>query len=158
MVFVTAMGFVHVKEDAEDLVQEVFIKVFRNIRNFSGDSEFSTWLYRITINTCINYLNKKKRSEILLRSGDLFMGLINRVEDKNNPETEVIENEISISIKNAIGSLSKKQKTAFVLSKYDELSQKQISEIMNISEGAVEQHLQRAKKNLQIKLASIVGK
>ena len=156
MVFVTAMGFVHVKEDAEDLVQEVFVKVFKNFQDFKGDAEFSTWLYRITVNACINFLNKKKRTDLLLRTGDLFLSLINKADD--NPEKEMLETEMSEAIKTAIGTLSNKQKTAFVLSKYDELSQKRIAEIMNISEGAVEQHLQRAKKNLQKKLGSLVGK
>lgn len=68
------------------------------------------------------------------------------------------ENERERQIRNAIDSLSDKQRTAFVLSRYDELPQKEIAQIMNISEGAVEQHLQRAKINLQKKLASLVGK
>ena len=157
MVFVTAIGFVYVKEDAEDLTQDVFVKVFDSIQQFSGDSQFSTWLYRITVNTCINFINKKKRSDLLLRTTDFFLDLVNLSTDSKNPEQELVETEMSETIRKAIDSLSNKQKTAFVLSKYDELSQKEIAEIMNISEGAVEQHLQRAKKNLQKKLGTLVG-
>lgn len=157
LVFVTAMGFVHVKEDAEDLVQEVFVKVYRNIDQFSGDSEFSTWLYRITVNTCINFVNRKKRSGLLLNTIDFFTDLVNANSDTKNPEQELLQSEMARTIQKAIDSLSKKQKIAFVLSKYDDLPQKKIAEIMDISEGAVEQHLQRAKKNLQKKLQSLVG-
>jgi RNA polymerase sigma-70 factor (ECF subfamily) len=69
----------------------------------------------------------------------------------------MLEEERDRAVRRAIDSLSKKQRTALILQKYDELSQREIAEIMQISEGAVEQHLQRARQNLQKKLAPIVG-
>lgn len=71
-VFRVAMGFVHSKEDAEDITQEVFIKIYRSLPNFKGDSEFSTWLYRITVNMSINYLNRNRQNRLLQSLEDLF--------------------------------------------------------------------------------------
>ncbi|MDD3320540.1 MAG: RNA polymerase sigma factor [Paludibacter sp.] len=158
MVFRTVMGFVHSKEDAEDLTQDVFISIYQSLNRFQGDSEFSTWLYRIAVNTSINYVNKQNRRNLFQQVGDFFQNINSNENFEKNPEELTIEKEREHHIKKAIDSLSEKQRTAFVLSKYDNLSQKEIANIMNISEGAVEQHLQRAKKNLQQNLASLVGK
>lgn len=158
MVFRTAMGFLHHQEDAEDLTQEIFIRVYQSLDSYSGEAGFSTWLYRITVNHCLNFLRSRKRNSLFSFAEDLPGQLINKASEEVNPDEQLEENERERQIRNAIDSLSDKQRTAFVLSRYDELPQKEIAQIMNISEGAVEQHLQRAKINLQKKLSSLVGK
>jgi len=158
LVFRTAMGFLHQQEEAEDLTQDIFIRAWQSIDNYSGDAAFSTWLYKITVNQCLNHLRRKKRQEFFSFAEDLFDQLINKVSEEINPDAQVEENERDQQIKAAIDSLSEKQRTAFVLSRYEELPQKEIAHIMNTSEGAVEQHLQRARKSLQKKLAFLVGK
>jgi len=158
MVFRTALGFVHSKEDAEDLTQDVFISVFQSIRSFQGNSEFSTWLYRITVNTSINHLNRNKRKAFLQIAGDLLQNIFNKESGDNNPHQELEQTEQNRAIQKAIDSLPEKQRTAFVLSKYDDLTQKEIAAIMQSTEGSVEQLLQRAKTNLQKKLKPVVGK
>lgn len=158
LVFRTAMGFLHHQEDTEDLTQEIFIKAFQSIRNYSGEAAFSTWLYRITVNHCLNHLRSKKRRELLSFAEDIFLQLINKADDNNEPDKLLEEDERDQQIRSAIDSLSTKQRTAFILSKYEDLPQKEIARIMEISEGAVEQHLQRAKQKLQKKLAHLVGK
>lgn len=158
LVFRTAMGFLHHQEDAEDLTQEVFIKAYQSIDSYSGDAAFSTWLYRITVNHSLNYLRSKKKQEFFSFAGDLFLQLINKPSEESNPDEQIEESERERQIRAAIDSLSEKQRTAFVLSRYEELPQKEIAGIMNTSEGSVEQHLQRANKNLQKKLAHLVGK
>ncbi|NDP19730.1 MAG: RNA polymerase sigma factor [Paludibacter sp.] len=158
IVFRTIMGFVHSKEDAEDLTQDVFIAAYQSIQKYQGDAEFSTWLYRIAVNISINHVNKFNRRNVFQQVGDFIQNFGSNASNDRNPEEQTIENEKEKQIKNAIDTLTEKQRTSFILSKYDDLSQKEIAEIMNISEGAVEQHLQRARKNLQQKLASLVGK
>ena len=158
IVFRTALGFVHIREDAEDLTQEVFIRVFQSLDSFRGNSEFSTWLYRITVNICLNHIDKSKSRGIFQFTEDMMQNLFNKAGENKNPVEELIEAERETAIRDAIDSLPEKQKTAFVLSKYDELSQKEIAQIMQISEGAVEQHLQRGKINLQKKLGQLIGK
>lgn len=157
-VFRMAMGFVHQREEAEDLTQEIFIKVYQQLSSFSGDAAFATWLFRVTVNTGINHVNRMKRRQWINLSAELFESVFNQGTDDQNPEQELISNERDAAVQKAIDSLGDKQKTAFVLSKYDEMSQSDIATIMEISEGAVEQHLQRAKKNLQKKLSRTVGK
>lgn len=158
IVFRTALGFVHIKEDAEDLTQEVFIRVFQSLDSFRGNAEFSTWLYRITVNICLNHLNKNRGRGIIQFAEDMMQSLFNKAGVNKNPVEELIEVERETAIRNAIDSLPEKQRTTFILSKYDELSQKEIAQIMQISEGAVEQHLQRGKINLQKKLRRLIGK
>jgi len=158
MVFRTAIGFVHSKEDAEDLTQDIFIRAFQSLSSFQGNSEFSTWLYRITINTSLNQVNRNKQRSFLQTSGDLLLNIFNKETEDKNPHQELEQTEMETAIRKAIDSLSEKQRTAFILSKYEDLPQKEIAEIMLSSEGSEEQLLQRAKTNLQKKLQSAVGK
>lgn len=158
MVFRTAMGFVHNKVDAEDLTQDVFISAFQSISSFQGNSEFLTWLYRITVNTSINHLNRNKHRAFLQTAGDLLQNLFNKESGDKNPHQVLEQSERDEAIRRAIDSLPIKQRTAFVLSKYDDLPQREIATIMQCSEGSVEQLLQRAKTNLQKKLTVLVGK
>ncbi len=147
-VFRTAMGFVHSKEDAEDITQEVFINVFQSLHKFKGDSEFSTWIYRITVNNSLNFINRNKKNWFLQSIDEIF----NKSDDNNTPLEDLEMKERDERIKKAIDSLPESQRTAFVLSKYEELSQREIAQIMKRTEGAIEQLLQRAKNNLQKKL------
>ena len=155
MVFRTAMGFVHSKEDAEDIAQDVFLKAYTSLASFQGTSEFSTWLYRIALNTSINFANKNKFKRFLVDMETAVFSLFHRVSEEENALSKMEEEERKQAIKKAMDGLNEKQRTAFVLSKYEDLSQKQIAEIMQLSEGAVEQFLQRAKSNLRKKLAHL---
>ena len=147
-VFRIVMGFVHQKEDAEDITQEVFIKAYQLLGCFSGQSSFYTWLYRIAIHTSLNAIQKKKRRNIWDRVTDLLqLPSANR-----NPEQLLQDKSEQEKIRIAIDSLPEKQRMAFILSKYEELAQREIARIMEISDGAVEQLLIRAKENLRKKL------
>jgi RNA polymerase sigma-70 factor, ECF subfamily len=159
MVFRTCMGFLHDKDDADDLTQEVFIQIYLSLNKFKGDSAFSTWIYRISVNASLNRVRKNTGSPILRRLDSLFVTgkerEISFVTDVNeDPENILIRLEKSKWVQNALDSLPENQRTAIVLSKYDELPQKEISEIMKITEGAVESLIQRAKANLKVKLSS----
>lgn len=153
-VFRTTMGFLHSKEDAEDVTQEIFIRIYQSLNTFQGESEFSTWLYSITVNMSLNFLRRNRRKS-MLQSLEPFFAL--RSEEKN-PLEELESAERDKRIRKAIDSLPEKQRMAFILSRYEVLPQKQIAAIMNRTEGAVEQLLQRAKENLQKKLNPTIGK
>ncbi len=157
-VFYVAMGFVHSREDAEDITQDVFIRVFHSLSSFKEKSLFSTWLYRITMNTSINHINKNKRRNFFTEAGDSLMNLFNRSNEERDAHEQLEASEIEKTIQKAIDELPINQRKAFILSKYEELSQREIAGIMETTEGAVEQLLVRARKNLQNKLAHIVGK
>ena len=157
-VFRTAIGFVHSKEEAEDLTQEVFLRAYRSWNTFRGDAEISTWLYRITINLCLNHIEQQKRRNFFQFTGDFLNDFFNHPSEEKNPHQLLEETELKKAIQKAVDTLPEKQRTAFVLSKYDDLSQQEIAAIMEITEGAVEQLLQRAKANLREKLNKNVGK
>jgi RNA polymerase sigma-70 factor, ECF subfamily len=155
IVFRVAMGFFHDREEAEDLTQEIFVKVWNSLGKFRGDSLFSTWLHRIAVNACLNHTRKNKTMDTRLESLSGTEGAFaTYLMGEDDPEDIIIKKENSQWLQNALDSLPENQQTAIVLSKYDDLPQREIAEIMNISEGAVEALLHRAKKNLREKLAS----
>lgn len=159
MVFRTCMGFLHDKDEADDLTQEVFIQTYQSLKSFKGDAAFSTWIYRIAVNASLNRVRKNSRSPILNRLDSLFgtgkeREISSVANDDEDPENILIRLEKSKWIQNALNSLPENQRTAIVLSKYDDLSQKEISKIMKVTEGAVESLIQRAKANLKVKLSS----
>ncbi len=158
MVFRTAMGFVHLKEDAEDLTQEVFLNAYSAWKTFRGDAEISTWLYRITVNICLTHVQRKSRKGIFQMTETALKYIFNKESEEKNPQQKLETNDKNKLIKEAIDSLPEKQRVAFILSKYDDLPQKRIANIMQVTEGAVEQLLQRAKNNLQKKLEQSIGK
>lgn len=153
----TCFGMVHNTEDAEDIAQEVFIEVFRSIHKFRADAKISTWLYRIAVNRSLNFIRDNKKSR-------WFQSFEDSVQDKNRelqnitsskadqPEFQLENKQRAILLHEAIDSLAQNQKVAFTLSKYEDLSSQEISEVMDLSVSSVESLLHRAKKNLQKKL------
>lgn len=93
MVFRIAVGFVHIREDAEDITQEVFIKIYQNQDKFRGESEISTWLYRITVNTSLNFIAQKKRRSFLQFGDELLKNLFGKADERKNPQQELEEAE-----------------------------------------------------------------
>jgi RNA polymerase sigma-70 factor (ECF subfamily) len=159
MVFRTCMGFLHNKDDADDLTQDIFIQAYQSLHSFKGEATFSTWIYRIAVNASLNRVRKSSGKPVISRLDSLFSPGKEKeisvpVFDAENPESILIREEHSKWVQDALDSLPENQRTAIVLSKYDDLSQKEIAEIMNTTEGAVEALIQRAKTNLRVKLSS----
>jgi RNA polymerase sigma-70 factor (ECF subfamily) len=154
------MGFLHNKEDADDLTQDVFIQTYQTLTAFKGDASFSTWIYRIAVNASLNGVRKSSKNKFLQRLENVFVSDKSReysfpTSDLENPENILIHAERNEWVEKALSSLPEKQRIAIVLSKYDDLSQKEIAEIMETTEGAVEALIQRAKSNLREKLSSL---
>lgn len=160
MVFRTCMGFLHNKEDADDLTQEVFMSAYQSLGKFKGDSSFSTWMYRIAVNASLNKVRKSSKHFFFQQLESVFSSDKKRdipISENENPEDILIRNEHREWVTKALNSLPESQRTAIVLSNYDDLPQKEIAEIMNTTEGAVEALLQRGKANLR-KILSVVQK
>ncbi|WP_340111535.1 RNA polymerase sigma factor [Maribellus mangrovi] len=153
----TCYGMLQIREDAEDVAQDVFIEVYRSVENFRADAKLSTWLYRIAVNRSLNHIrdNKKHRwfssfdSDVKAENKKLLQVESSRTDQ---PEFELENQQRSIILHEAINSLPENQKVAFSLSKYEELSYQEIAEVMELSISSVESLLFRAKKNLQKKL------
>lgn len=151
----TCLGMLHIREDAEDVAQEVFMEVFRSLPKFRKESKFSTWLYRIAINKSLNFLRKskiRKRIQTLDTSSSTKSPVARLAAQATNP-AEALENvEKSKILHNTLDSLPENQKVAFTLHNYEGLPYKEIAEIMKMSLSAVESLMYRAKMNLQKKL------
>lgn len=153
----TCYGMVHSREDAEDIAQDVFVEVYRNVDSFRADAKLSTWLYRIAVNRSLNHIRDNKKHK-------WFQSFESEVGDKNRqllqlesskadqPEYDLENKQRAILLHEAINTLPDNQRVAFTLSKYEELSYQEISEVMEMSVSSVESLLFRAKKNLQKKL------
>jgi RNA polymerase sigma-70 factor (ECF subfamily) len=153
----TCNGFIHNLNDAEDVAQEVFLEVYRSIHTFREEARLSTWLYRIAVNKSLNHLRKYKLKKNLESIESLFStstNMINEIRDNNTlpPDDRIEQNERAQILHKAIDSLSTNQRISFILNKYEDLSYKEIAEIMNTSLSAVESLIHRAKINLQKKL------
>lgn len=155
MVYNTAIGFLQNAEDAEDVAQEVFIQVFESVSSFKEESKLSTWIYRITVSKCLDHLRKKKRKKRFAFIQSLYGKTDNLIIDPPDffhPGIKAENKENAEALFKAMDKLPENQKAAFVLNKIENLSYREISEIMNSSESSVDSLLQRAKKNLQITL------
>lgn len=158
LVLNTCNGFLHNRQDAEDVAQEVFIEAYRSISKFREKSSLSTWLYRISVNKSLNYIRDNKKRKILrsidnpASGSDKESGF--QLEDPDPPYHDVddTENEKIELLHRSIATLPKNQKVAFTLSKFENLSYKQISEIMDLSLPSVEGLIHRAKRNLEKKI------
>jgi len=151
-------SYVRSRQDAEELAQDVFVKIWNQARSFKGRSKVSTWVFRIAVNLTINYLKRKK---IPLTSLDKPLSeegriMLEQVSGPKNLQSDFLLEQKALQsiIETAMENLPPAQKTAFILSKYEKHSYKEIAEIMNLSISAVESLLFRAKQNLRKSLQS----
>lgn len=161
MVINICMGFLHNRDEAKDLAQEVFIQAYLSIDKFREDASLSTWLYRITSNKALNHLRsnekrKNDRSINSLQTDNTYFDVIAGPE--TNSDYLMIEAERKRNLHMAIDALPENQKTAFVLSKYEDLSYKEIADVMELSVSSVESLLFRARKGLQKSLTDCYEK
>lgn len=147
MVVNICYGFIHDAAEAEDIAQDVFIQVYESLEKFRGDCKFSTWLYRIAVNRSINY-----RKSRLFRMKKVSLDICDCVDflaEDGLPQQMIEKEELMELLHHAVNSLPERQKTALVLNKYDELSYKEVAEVMGISVSSVESLLFRAKSRLE---------
>jgi len=145
-------------EDAGDITQEVFIRVFKSLRGFRGDSRFYTWLYRITVNSCINQLKSQKPTvplnncdESWERGKPAFGSSPNR-----GPLERLEEKELQRYVQNGINSLPSKYRSVIVLRDIQGLRYQEIAEILGCSLEAVRSCLYRARRELRKELEDIM--
>lgn len=132
-------------EDARDISQEVFIKVYRSLKKIRKISAFNLWLKRVTLNACTDYLRQKPNEKIIedtlyiekyYSNGDIPDGLVETLE-------------LNLMISKAVNRLPKKQRKVFILRHYNDMPLREIASILNCSLGTVKAHLFRAKNRLR---------
>ena len=147
------------RTDAEDLTQDVFLRVWKAAGTYKPDAKFTTWLYRIATNLCTNKQRAIRIRRLFARSysqeqrqdsKDSF--ITGEVAELLTPEDRLIDSEQSVQLLNVLNELPTSQRIAVVLKIYDEMSYQEIAQIMDRSVSAVDSLLIRAKKNLRKKL------
>lgn len=158
-VFNTVISYTKNQEDAEELHQDIFVTIFNTASSFRKDAKVSTWIYRIAVNKSLDFLRKKKS----LKRGGIFTSLYKKdsgdlaIESTDfiHPGIKMEQTENAQLLFRIIDAIPEKQKTAFILTQIEELSQKEAAEIMKTSRKAVESLLQRAKSNLKKELEKL---
>lgn len=135
------------RTSAEDITQETFVKIFKSIDDFDFKSDFSTWCYRIAVNTCYDHMRKQKRKNRYKRQMDTPEALVQR-EASPGPEKQLNQKEVNRLIEEKLHSLPGDLKTTFVLKTYERLSYRQIADIMQCKEGTVASRLSRARRRI----------
>jgi RNA polymerase sigma-70 factor (ECF subfamily) len=151
------MKFVRDSDDAKDVYQEVFIRVYRSLKNFEFRSEFSTWIFRITTNVCLTYKSRKKEQFMVplqeeFEEDNFQIRKFELISDEKSPEEESLSKDLQNFIGNAVDSLSERQRITFVLKHYEGYKIREIAEMLNCKEGTVKKYLFDAIKNLRKKL------
>lgn len=155
-----AKSFRNNDDDAKDIYQEVFLRVFRGLKNFQFKSEFSTWLFRIATNVCITYQSRKRQHDSI----DKEMG--NDEDDKTTfaehlpgelrADDTAVGSDLSKHINNALDTLPPQQRMAFTLKYYEEYKIKEIAEIMQCNEGTVKRYLFTATHKMRERLKRVM--
>ena len=146
--------------EAQDIAQESFIKAYRALPRFRGDSAFYTWLYRIAINTAKNHLVARSRrpsdNEIDIQDAEQFEGA-DRLKEHATPEHLLLTDEIATTISLAIEELPEELRTAISLREFEGLSYEEIAQTMVCPVGTVRSRIFRAREAIDKKLKSLVG-
>ena len=142
--------YIHVRnivlnhDDADDVLQNTFVKVFQNLKNFKGESKLFTWMYRIATNEALTFLNQKAR-----KSGISSVELQNKAIDNLKADVYFEGDEIQIKLQKAIAELPEKQQLVFKMKYFEDLKYEEISEILGTSVGALKASYHHAVKKIE---------
>lgn len=140
-------------DDANELAQEVFLKAFRSIKNFKGDCLFSTWIYRVTANVCLDELRRRKKKTVISLDEDIELkdGEVKRQipDDAPTPDIEAESNVIKNIVNESIRQLPDDYRNMIVLRDIQGFSYDEISKIVNCPEGTVKSRINRARQALK---------
>jgi RNA polymerase sigma-70 factor (ECF subfamily) len=157
-----ALSYTNHSEDAKDVYQEVFIRVFRALPGFRFESKFSTWLHKITTNVCLTHRTKTKRhrhqsldQEIARQDGSAYT-LSDVLAAGTSPDQESMNSEITEQVQKAMESLSPQQKLVFTLKHHQGYKLREIAEMLDCAEGTVKKHLFVANEKLRDQLRDLL--
>lgn len=157
-----ALSFRNNEEDAKDIYQEVFIRVYRGLKKFKFNSEFSTWIYRITTNVCITFhrrLKKHKHDSLdkeINSIEDESFKMSDMIESENKTDSQAVGSNLSIHINNALNELPAQQKLVFTLKHFEGYKIREIAGMLNLAEGSVKRYLFTATNKMRDKLVNLV--
>lgn len=146
MVYNKCYGFANGVDEAKDLTQDVFLRVFVKLGSFKGKSKFSTWLYSFTYNHCVNYVTRNTAKKIEKKS--VSSDSIENIGEEDLDSTEAFQNMRVEKLKKVMELISPDEKMIILLKYQDNLSIKELSQALDIGESAVKMRLKRAKEKL----------
>lgn len=151
--------YVHDPSEAQDVAQEAFIKAYRALGNFRGDSAFYTWLYRIAINTAKNFLVAQGRrppgSDIDAQDAEQY-DVDSRLKERDTPEHELLKNELERTVFDAIGDLPEDLRTAITLREMEGMSYEDIATAMDCPIGTVRSRIFRAREAIDERIRPLL--
>lgn len=153
--------FIRDADEVADVTQEAFIKAYKALPRFRGDSQFYTWLYRIAINTAKNYLVSKSRrpanTDIDVEDAEQFSNNEKLIDD-TSPESSMMTDELAAIIKSALSALPEDLRTALTLREFEGMSYEDIAAVMNCPVGTVRSRIFRAREFLDERVLSVTNK
>jgi len=144
--------------EAEDLAQDIFLKIYKAASSYLPRAQFKTWLYKVVANHCLNFFRSQKRKAIITSldqplSEDYNPHIQRTDEQKKQPEIILQQQELQIALKRALSELPERQRMAIILHRFEGLSYKEVATILGASLSAVESLIFRAMNNLKEKLS-----
>lgn len=159
-VLTIAARYVQSAEDAKDIYQEVFLRVFRSLPRFQLRSQFSTWLFRITTNVCLTHRSKRKRhahTSLNQDSDDEHGGVLAETLRDETVTVDMAEkSDTAFHVAQAVETLSPKQRIVFTLKYYDGYKIREIAEMIGLNEGTVKRYLFAATRKVRYSLKDLV--
>jgi RNA polymerase sigma-70 factor (ECF subfamily) len=151
--------FIRDSDEVRDVVQEAFIKAYRALPNFRGDSQFYTWLYRIAVNTAKNYLVARSRrppsSDVDLDDAEYYSGS-DQLKDHSSPENQLFRDQLEVAINQAIVELPEDLRTAVTLREYEGLSYEDIAAVMDCPVGTIRSRIFRGREAIDARVVELV--
>lgn len=156
-VFQLALGMTRNHHDAEDMVQEVFLKAYKSLQRFRGQAKLSSWLYRITLNTCHDARRRRRPEEAgnLAEVGDAATLRLAEESPRADPHRRSESQQIGLRVRSALGQLTAAERSVFVLRHYNQLSTREAAEALDRAEGTVKNLLFRALRKLRDELGEL---
>lgn len=154
LVWHMVLRMVNQSEDAEDLCQDVFLRVFREVKNFRGDAKLSTWIGSIAYNVCIDYLRKKGREKVY--PTDDLRPVMQGVASPDNTTRNLGRSDIKSIVHGVISQLPVNYRTVITLYHLEEYSYREISGITGMPEGTVKSYISRAREIIREKVLELV--
>ena len=149
MVYRVAYQFAGNHHDAEDIAQDVFIKVFRSLDRFRHDAQLTSWLYRIIMNACIDHKRRSRFSSNAAFGDDAEQRMLNAPEETPGPEDRAYGSEIGLVLESEIGRLPKGQRVVFVMRHHQGMKLCEIADTLGLAEGTVKRQLHAAVHRLR---------
>ncbi len=147
-VYNIALRYMGSEADAYDMAQEALIKIYKRIKAFKGDSSFSSWVYRISVNTCLDGIRRRKKNVVSLES-TIEAGASYSDEQNDTPEESAVRKELQGRVQQAINTLSADHKSVIILRDINGLSYEEVAALLSVSVGTVKSRINRARQKLK---------